>query len=258
MNFFSELKYLDAKTTALALKEAVSNNYLVHVANYNFDVPVDEFYSHVAETIGTVMNVDEDIKTGEAKQNRWIDISYDPEIPDRYRSSNTRQPLHTDDSYVELGNQEAVNFFYCTSQAKMGGATIFLPLDVLIDCLMIDGRKELLDQLMTTDVIFSKSSLTKTRKILDKDSKGYLCNWNYFCIDRENNSKEVITLCETFHHFLETRVVEAGLVKAVTLKPGEAVFFHDDRVIHGRNAFFVTEPKERCLIKGKVVIGTKA
>ena len=31
----------------------------------------------------------------------------------------------------------------------------------------------------------------------------------------------------------------------IKLKPGEAVFFHDDRLIHGRNSFEATRDSER-------------
>jgi alpha-ketoglutarate-dependent taurine dioxygenase len=254
MDFFKKLMYKDATTTAIELRDAVLSNYLVHVADFKNDVSVHDFYSHVADVTGTVLNADEDIATGQAKENRWIDISYDPKIPNRYRSSNTRQPLHTDDSYVELGDQEAVNFFYCTSRAKMGGATTFFQLESLVECMEIDGEKELLSEIMRTDVIHTKASLTKTRKIIDKDHEGYLANWNYFCLDREQNSLKTLEMCERFHRFLEDRVINSGLVMPIQLKPGEAVFFHDDRVLHGRNSFFVSHKGERCLIKGKIVL----
>jgi alpha-ketoglutarate-dependent taurine dioxygenase len=64
----------------------------------------------------------------------------------------------------------------------------------------------------------------------------------------------VLDLCERFHHFLETRIVASGITTACQLEKGEAVFFHDDRVIHGRNAFFAEYPGQRSLIKGKVIL----
>ena len=113
---------------------------------------------------------------------------------------------------------------------------------------------KLLEELLSTDVVFSKGGSRKVRKILDQDGEGYLANWNYYCIDRTENAPEVLDLCERYHQFLETRIINAGIVMGAQLEKGEAVFFHDDRVLHGRNAFFAEYPGQRSLIKGKVIL----
>jgi hypothetical protein len=46
----------------------------------------------------------------------------------------------------------------------------------------------------------------------------------------------------------------SGVVLPVQLEVGEAVFFHDDRLLHGRNAYFAKTKGERCLIKGKIIL----
>ncbi|MBC7570570.1 MAG: TauD/TfdA family dioxygenase, partial [Spirosoma sp.] len=163
-------------------------------------------------------------------------------------------PLHTDDSYVELNGEEAVNFFYCASRAKIGGATTFFELSELVECLKLDGEDKLLNELMSTDVVHEKGGSRKVRKIIDKDSEGYLANYNYYCISREENSPEVLDMIEQFQNFMESRVHNAGLVMPLQLEKGEAVFFHDDRVVHGRNAFFAESPGQRSLIKGKIIM----
>lgn len=254
MNFFQQVVYTTPEETIQNVKEAVQNNKLVYLSDYREDLPVHDFYSKLSETIGRIHAADEDIATGQQTGNRWIDITYDPQIPDRYRSSNTRQPLHTDDSYVELGGEEAVNFFYCSSRAKIGGATTYFDLPDLVECMKLDGEDALLAELMSTDVVHAKGGGRKVRKIIDKDGEGYLANWNYFCLSREENSPEVLDLCERFHQYLETRIMNAGVILPVQLQKGEAVFFHDDRVLHGRNAFFAEFPGQRSLIKGKIII----
>ncbi|TAE38094.1 MAG: hypothetical protein EAZ70_08500 [Runella slithyformis] len=254
MNFFKKVSYTTAEETIENVRAAVLSNKLVHLADFREEMPVQEFYSKLSETIGRIQAADEDLATGKLTGNRWIDITYNPEIPDRYRSSKTGQPLHTDDSYIELYGEVAVNFFFCDSRAKFGGATTFFDLPDLVACLQLDGEDELMAELMQTEVVFSKGGARKVRKILDQDSEGYLANWNYFCIDRQENSAAVLDLCERFHQFLETRVVASGITTACQLEKGEAVFFHDDRVIHGRNAFFAEYPGQRSLIKGKVIL----
>ena len=254
MNFFKQVSYTTLDETIQNVKEAVLNNCVVHLAGFKEELPVHEFYSRLSETIGKIHAADEDISTGQQTGNRWIDITYDPQIPDRYRSSNTRQPLHTDDSYVELNGEEAVNFFYCASRAKIGGATTFFELSELVECLKLDGEDKLLEELMATDVVHEKGGSRKVRKIIDQDAEGYLANYNYYCISREENSADVLDMIERFQKFMESRVHNAGLVMPVQLEKGEAVFFHDDRVMHGRNAFFAEFPGQRSLIKGKIIM----
>jgi len=254
MNFFKKVPYTTLDETIQNVKEAVLSNRVVHLAGFREELPVHEFYSRLSETIGKIHAADEDIATGQQTGNRWIDITYDPQIPDRYRSSNTRQPLHTDDSYVELNGEEAVNFFYCASRAKIGGATTFFELSELVECLKLDGEDKLLNELMSTDVVHEKGGSRKVRKIIDNDNEGYLANYNYYCISREENSPEVLDMIERFQNFMESRVHNAGLVMPLQLEKGEAVFFHDDRVVHGRNAFFAEFPGQRSLIKGKIIM----
>lgn len=254
MEFFKKIVYKDHITTTEEIRAAVPLYKVIHLAEFNFDIPAEDFYAQLSEKIGKIHAADEDIATGKLTGSRWIDITYDPKIPDRYRSSNTRQPLHTDDSYVELHGEDALQFFFCASNAKLGGATTFIDLDVIVECLKLDGEDELLEKLLSTDVIHAKGGISKTRKIIDKDDIGYLANWNYFCIDRESNSQEVIDLCERLHAFLEGRIITSGLQTEVPLKKGEAAFFHDDRIFHGRNNFFAEFAGQRSLIKGKIIL----
>ncbi len=254
MNFFQQVNYTTVTETIEAVNLAIETHKLVYLAGFKPDMPVHDFYTQLSESVGKIHDADEDLTTGQATGNRWIDITFDPKVPDRYRSSNTRQPLHTDDSYVELYDQQAVNFFYCVSQAQYGGSTTFIDLPELISCMQIDGQQELLNELLNTDVIHEKGGSRKVRKILDQDEGGYRCNYNYYCLSRTENSAEVLALCERFQHFLESRVINAGIVLPVQLKPGEAVFFHDDRVLHGRNAFFPKYAGQRSLIKGKIIV----
>ncbi len=254
MEFFKKINYKNAAESTEELRAAVPHYKVIHLAGYNFDIPAEDFYTQLSETIGKIHAADEDIATGQLTGNRWIDITYDPLVPDRYRSSNTRQPLHTDDSYVELNGQDALQFFYCAANAKVGGATTFIDLPNVVECMEIDGQQALLAELMATDIVFSKGGIRKVRKAIDRDNLDYLANWNYYCIDRQENSEKVLDLCERFQNFMEERIMNAGIITAVALKKGEAVFFHDDRILHGRNAFFAEFPGQRSLIKGKILL----
>ena len=117
--------------------------------------------------------------------------------------------------------------------------------------MQLDGQQELIDRLLSTHVCFSKFEFSKTRPILIKEGDDWRINYNYYCGDA-NNSAEVKKLIKDFFDFLETRIQNSGIFTAVELKIGEAVFFNDERVLTGRNAFFATTPGERKLVKGTI------
>ncbi|NJR44015.1 hypothetical protein HC761_00640 [bacterium] len=98
------------------------------------------------------------------------------------------------------------------------------------------------------DVVFDKGEQQrKVQRVIRYDEQGPLLNWNHFRISKENN-QNVVDACHRFYEFTEKKIFEGGLLMPLTLKPGEAVFFHDERVLHGRNAFL----GDRCLIKGGI------
>ena len=251
MQFFRQIDYTNAQAATDDLRANIAEYKVIHLANFTNDITPAEFYEKVSEEIGVVHNTDEDKQTGELTGNRWIDISFDPAEPNKYRSSKTRQPLHTDDSYIPIDG--SITFFYCQSQATIGGATTFLDADLLMQTLEIDGEFQLIEDLKRIPVTFSKASSHKTLPILRQDEKGYLLNWNWHCVD-EGNSEEAKDLCVRFHKFLEERIHNSGIVLPLCLKPGEAVFFHDERLLHGRYAFFTDAKGGRTLIKGTITL----
>jgi len=198
----------------------------------------------LVDKLGEVVNVDEDIKTGNAKSHeRWTDIRYDKDKDFTFRHANSRQPLHTDAAYVNFDLE--VNFFFCVENAEIGGATTFIDSD---DLCYILGKYEpaLFEKLKTLEVSFGKGEdQNKKSRIIDTDKRGVKLNWNYFRVTPDN-PKEVLEMCEEFHKVLENKIVGGGLLTAVYLKPGEAALFQDDRILHGRNSFY----GNRTLIKG--------
>jgi hypothetical protein len=138
-----------------------------------------------------------------------------------------------------------VNFFFCTEQAEIGGATTFIDSDDLI-YILEKFEPALYEKLKTLEVDFGKGEdQRKKRKIIDTDERGIKLNWNHFRV-MPDNTAEVLEMCDQFHNFLEKKIVEGGLLFPVYLKPGDAAFFQDDRLLHGRNSFYGA----RTLIKG--------
>ncbi|MEO8399064.1 MAG: TauD/TfdA family dioxygenase [Ignavibacteriaceae bacterium] len=254
MNYFKKIDYKSFSNASEEIQKSIPDYQLIHLVNFTFDVSTNKFYESVSNRLGEPQPIDEDKKTGSMTGERWIDITFDPAEPNKYRSSKTRQPFHTDDSYIEvIGAEGRVTFFYCESQADIGGATTFLKSDDIIDALTLDEEFQLLEDLQKIPVKFSKADSIKVRSILNEDSAGKIWTWNWHCVD-ENNSPEALDVAKRFHDFLENRILMAGLACSVHLLPGEAVFFHDHRLLHGRNAFFTKEFGGRKLIKGAFVL----
>lgn len=155
----------------------------------------------------------------------WVDIKYDPNDTASFRTSDTAQPLHTDGSYES--NAPKIVFFQCLEQATLGGDTIFIDFDEVIQLVSLKNPK-LLIPLSTIPIVFSKGNDKKTSLIIDLENKT-LC-WNYFRADKTE-------FVEDFHHLLEEYAVKGGLCTRIKLEKNDAVFFHDNKVLHGRHSF---------------------
>ena len=242
--FFTVVSYSPSPDFLDQFKETLKQYKIVHLTDVPKQVDYRAFYSDLVDKLGEVVNVDEDIKTGNAKSHaRWTDIRYDKDKDFTFRHANSRQPLHTDAAYVNFDLE--VNFFFCVENAEIGGATTFIDSD---DLCYILGKYEpaLFEKLKTLEVSFGKGEdQNKKSRIIDTDKRGVKLNWNYFRVTPDN-PKEVLEMCEEFHKVLENKIVGGGLLTAVYLKPGEAALFQDDRILHGRNSFY----GNRTLIKG--------
>ncbi len=242
--FLKVVNYSDTAEFTETLKDTLKKYKIVHLKDVPETIDTKTFYSDLTDKMGEIVNVDEDINTGNSNINeRWTDIRYDKANEFTFRHSNTRQPLHTDGAY--MNTELDVNFFFCTENAEIGGATTFIDSDDLI-YILEKYEPELYQKLCTVVVDFGKGeNQRKQRLIIDRDDRGIKLNWNYYRV-LPDNKPETIEMCEQFHRFLEDKVVAGGLLTPVYLKPGDAAFFQDDRTLHGRNSFYGA----RTLIKG--------
>lgn len=254
MNFFNRVTYVDRAQAIQETTDSIRNYKVTVLQSVDQAIDLRAFYSELADTVGPAAPTDEDLRTGEMTGSRWIEISYDPAMPDRYRTAKVHQPLHTDASYLD--HKESVTYFFCESQAPLGGATTFLDTDTLFKAMELDNEAGLQERLQTIEVRFTKGGSSVKRPILIEDSKGVSLNFNYYCLDSDN-TEEAKKLVEDFHRFLETRVRPAGLDMPVCLQPRDAVFFHDYRLLHGRNAYFANAKGQRCLVKGVILLGRR-
>lgn len=232
MKFYRKIEY----KKDLDIKSLLSSYKVVHVLKGNID---DLFWEKEAKKIGDLVSMDEDKSTGNKNGNFWIDIKYDVRYPNLYLHSNTRQPFHTDGAYES--NPPDISFFFCKVRADIGGSTTFLDLKILKKCMEIECPV-LLKQISSSLFSFKKGDDSKIVKIMD-DGK---MSWNFHRVEKSKITKD-------FYLFLE-RINDMGLVKRVLLNRGDAVFFRDNMVLHGRDAFI----GERWLRKGGINIRRKS
>ena len=225
---------------AALLRSALLSNKVVVASGIDPTREQRPFWDEVSDLTGQCMQIGEQ-PSGERTGEKWMEVRYDPRFPNAYRHSKNAQPMHTDGSY--WSDAPDVVFFYCLRQASAGGETTFLDSLELIDLLKAKDR-ELFQALESTPIKFSKADDFKTRPVITHDAVGPIMTWNYHCVD-PNESPEVKALAERFHSFLQREVVAEKRALPIHLQPGQAVFFHDERLIHGRNAFSASQENDR-------------
>jgi alpha-ketoglutarate-dependent taurine dioxygenase len=246
LNYLDKLRYNGEANYADIFAQKLRETKVLHYIGVPLDYDFKKFYGQLATAAGNFVKRDEDYKSGDQTeaQNDWLDITFvEDKKAETFRHSDTRQPLHTDGAYTSYHFD--ISFFFCTQYAEIGGATTFIDGEVLVD-IMRKYEPELLRSLEQNDIIFDKGqNQHKKSKAIRYDEKGVLLNWNHFRIS-EQNTAEVTKMCNDFQYFLEQKIVGGGLLTPIYLKTGEAVFFHDERILHGRNSFY----GNRQLIKG--------
>lgn len=245
MKFLLETTYREIAYSSKLMNRMLNEYKIVVLRNYQSDDNPIEFFEDFTDNIGKVHYVQEDVKTAKQTGEKWIDVTFDPEITDKYRTASVAQPLHTDGSYCDFENN--IQFLYCVKQARFGGATVFLDTKTLIQILDFEN-KSLLKSLMEIPIVHRKGDREKTKPILTKFNDDWKINWNYQPALNGNNNRELI---DEFHNLLE-KIVRAGLTTEVLLQENDVVFFHDELVLHGRNAYFAREKGERSLNKGTI------
>lgn len=217
---------------------------------------IRDFYENFCNKFGKLHYFAEDVSKGNRDNQRtgsaWMEVRYDPKIPDAYRHSANAQPMHTDGSYIS--NFPNASLMCCIANSDHGGETTFLAIEDLIKVLK-DKKPDLLKKLESFDVMHERSGDKRQSKIIYKNNNQYNINWNYYCVS-EKNDREILEMKEEFFLFLQTSEEIDFAKKKVKLTPGDAVTWKDNEILHGRNSFSADSPSERFLWKCAVDIGS--
>ncbi|CAN5251414.1 hypothetical protein BH09BAC1_BH09BAC1_13980 [soil metagenome] len=245
MDFIQRIPYSENLKDTIA---EVINKSRVTVIIEVPDIDISQYYVELGEAVGMLFRKDVDPINKKIIDNSWTTVKFDPRyIEQTYKHSNKHQPLHTD--YCNASINLDVVLLICESAAVHGGATVFLDGALLVE-LLKTYRPELFEKLQHHEVIFGRQPspiFRNTVKVISFDQHGPIVNWNYAVV-APDNTPEVLAMAEELHDFLENYVMFAGIPEPVYLKKGEAVFMHDQRLLHGRNAFL----GDRSLLKGGI------
>lgn len=174
----------------------------------------------------------------------WWEISYQPDKQTVYAHSNTRHPLHNDNSW--FADPAEINFFIIQKQAIAGGSQSIYYLDRLMSDLAADDPS-LFSDLTTVEVTIQKGAgeyFNRTPIIKLNPEPNIF--WNYYRTDKTDPA--IKNMCDAFFNYLEKRE-KTSSVEFIQCNTGDCLCFHDQKVLHGRTAFTATQPYERVLFQ---------
>lgn len=249
---------LPADTTAddcaKAVLEVWPSSRVVHLAGLRPNEDLRDFYGRMFDGVGHAEPLAEDVAVGDRDNQRtgdiWMQVRYDPSIPDAYRHSANAQPLHTDGSYIP-GFPNA-GFLACQAMPGDGGATIFIDGKHVVEALDAEAP-ELRSKLEATPIPHARSGDRRVEPFLRFEGDEPVLNWNYYCVDPDVGA-DVVALREDLFAFLKNSPIIQAKTQRVKMSPGEAVLWKDDRILHGRDSFNPEETSDRFLWKAQVQV----
>tara|TARA_B100000767_G_scaffold89197_1_gene85729 strand:- start:1620 stop:2396 length:777 start_codon:yes stop_codon:yes gene_type:complete len=233
----------------------IEDNKVFHLISNTPKDRIRDFYEKIGNMVGKYKLLAEDVNLGDRSNQQankiWMDVRYDSNINDAYRHSSNPQPLHTDGSYNP--NFPNATIMCCVTNTSSGGETIFLDLKKLVEILKQDDP-ELLEFLFTEDILHERTNYTNKKKILFIENKKLKINFNYFCVSKKNSEKSLKNV-EKFFKFINTSEKIKKNISPIKLNAGEAVFWKDSEILHGRNSFIPKKDSDRFLWKAAIEIG---
>jgi hypothetical protein len=203
----------------------------------------------MGETLGPSVDILEDSVTGQLQSagGRWMDVRFEPDRPDTYRHHNVGQPLHSDNAYHPPELAARLALFYLERQAEAGGESLFVDADT-VEAYVQAHAPELHADLFALPVRFGKAGCAmRVETVLSRQSGRLKINWNYFRV-LPGQGEAVDRLRDAFAALLQ-RLVQDGAAQSFRLDAGDAVFFRDDEVLHGRKAYAAVNSGDRLLWK---------
>ena len=112
----------------------------------------------------------------------------------------------------------------------------------------------LLEFLFNEEVLHERTGYSNRKKILFNENNKLKINFNYYCVSK-NNSEKSLKYIEKFFKFINTSDKIKKNTIPVKLNVGEAIFWKDSEILHGRNGFKPRKDSDRFLWKAAIEIG---
>jgi alpha-ketoglutarate-dependent taurine dioxygenase len=243
---------IDARELSLgalrdAVAEALRTALVVHVANAVPDREALRWWDIVGAGLGRDFGYREGLTSGAALAEGalWMDVRYDPAFPMSFRHANVPQPLHTDGAYI--AEPPDFGLFSMERQAGSGGESVFVDAATLADLLRERHPVLFADCFELPVHIARPPDAGQHGPIMRRVSERVEISWNYYRI-MPGQDERVVAFCERFHALLG-ELAATPLVREFRLASGDAVFFDDRAVLHGRRAFTAHDRGDRLLWK---------
>ena len=107
--------------------------------------------------------------------------------------------------------------------------------------------------LFSEEVLHERSGYKNKKKILTLKNKKLKINFNYYCVS-EKNSENSLKNIKKFFNFLNTSEKIKKNIISIKLNEGEALFWKDSEILHGRNSFLPKKDSDRFLWKAAIQI----
>jgi alpha-ketoglutarate-dependent taurine dioxygenase len=249
---------MDAEALRTLVRAEMAGTSVLRLRNARPDGDPLAFWRSVGEAVGASSDVIEDSVTGKPKvvPGAWMDVRFEPDRPDTYRHHKVAQPLHSDGAYTPWEFAQEIALFYLERQARTGGESLFVDAATVAEHARARAP-QLHAALATLPVHFGKAGEPgRTTTILSNRDGRLKINWNYFRV-LPGQGEAIDRLREDFRLFLE-QLVEDGVVENFRLDEGDAVFFRDEEVLHGRRDFAAEQSGDRLLWKTYFIPWAKA
>lgn len=155
-------------------------------------------------------------------------------------SSSSRQPLHTDYAYYEEKEAPEWLMLYCMKPSKLGGKTHLISVETLKKILK-EYNPDLLKKIKV-DVFWKYNGNDGDKIHVKPIYDGKNINWNYWQINKDLNTDEVVSTAKEFFSFLEDKIVGGGIYDfSKSWNRGDCIIFNDKAMLHGRDSFLGEE-----------------
>jgi alpha-ketoglutarate-dependent taurine dioxygenase len=183
------------------------------------------FYESAARSVADALEPGHGASWGTRPREQWIEVKADSSRADRDR----KRPLHTDEAAVEDPAQVMV--MYCERAATRGAGNVFLDGEDLVAYLeRTDG--DLLARLRDQPIMFSRKGESRTTVVIRSRSGVPSFTWDEGAVANDDASPTG-EVAARFRNVLESPKV-AEHVQPIDLGEGDAIFWWDDLVLHGR------------------------